>query len=96
MRKVLGEDVGEAREKLLNARWHWGLSDGARDSFGLGRCGNGGAVFGGDKTRVHGIQGGVGVGDILGRRVSVDGWNHERLGVGRFGLNGDVVRVVSL
>ena len=69
MRKVIGENICEAREHLLDDRRNWGLSDGARDSFELGRCGNGGAVFGGDKTRMRGIQGGVGVGDVLGRRV---------------------------
>ena len=71
------------------------MSGGARDSFGRGRCGNGGAVFGSGKARVRGFQGGVGVGDVLGRRISVHGMDHERLGVGRFGLNGDLVRVVS-
>ena len=44
---------------------------------------------------MRGIQGGVNVGDVFGRRVSVDWGNHERLGVGRFGLNGDLVRVAS-
>ena len=72
------------------------MSDGARDSFGLGRCGNGGAVFGGDKASMRGIQGDVGVGDVLGRRVLVDGRYHEGLGVGvELGLDGDFVLVVS-
>ena len=52
-------------------------------------------MFGGDKTRVRRIQGGVGVGDVSGRRVGIGWGDHERLGVGRFGLNGDLVRVVS-
>ena len=95
MRKVPGEDVGETREKLLGGRRNWGLNDGARDRFGLGRCGNGGAVFGGDEAGMRGIQDGVGVGDVLGRRVHINWEDHERLGVGRFGLNGDLVRVVS-
>ena len=52
-------------------------------------------MFGGDKARMRGIQGGVGVGDVCGRRVGVRWRDHERLGVGRFGLNGDLIRVVS-
>ena len=52
-------------------------------------------MFGGDKARVRGIQSGVGVGDVLGRRVGVDGWNHERLGVGTFVLDGDLVSLAE-
>ena len=71
------------------------MSDRVRDSFGLGWGGYGGAVFGSDKARMRGIQGGVGVGDVRGRGIHINRGYHERLGVGRFGLNGDLIRVVS-
>ena len=44
---------------------------------------------------MRGIQGGVGVGDVLGRRVGADWGYHEKLGVRRLGFNGDLILVVS-
>ena len=72
------------------------MCDGARDSFGLGRGGNGRAVSGSDEAKMRGIQGVVSVGDILWRRVRIDRRYHEGLGVGvELGLEGDFVLVVS-